>query len=302
MVSAQKNKPDYGRGVVCLDGMELVFHDQKSIVQTLEQLFSDPNYQPPRLPESALKLLELTKNPEVDIKEMTAVLEQDQLLAAELIRISLSAQYSTANGAQVRTLDDAIIRLGIKTCTELFFQAGMKMRVFRVSAYQKYMDELRRHSTLVACLARRLSRETALFDEHAFLCGLLHDVGIAASLIAIADATPRGQKPPAFEELWPALKDSHEKAGAQLARTWKLPAEIAMVIEHHHQLLIDGYPHPTCAVIEIANALAEEVDGSLFVESGPAKLDKALELLNLSKADYQRFLEEAKLMAQTIRA
>ena len=154
------------------------------MVGRLRSLFRDPNYTPPRMPDTALKLLQMTRSFDIETSQITRVLEEDQLLAAEVLRLAQSAQFSGKSAAPILSLDEALVRLGTRRTAEAFLQASMNMRVFRVKGYQRYMDQLRRHSALVAQLARLIGRHTSLYDEHAFLCGLLHDVGMAAALIA----------------------------------------------------------------------------------------------------------------------
>lgn len=299
-MSSAKNKENYGRGFVELSADSLDFLDTPAVVARLQATFSAPTYSPPRLPESALKLLEMSRNPEVDLRDVGKLLANDQMLAAEVLRIAQSAQYSGNTGSPVRTLDEALGRLGMKRTTELFLQASMNMRVFRVRGYQKYMDKLRVHSAMVAQVARLVSRQTALYDEHAFLCGLLHDVGIAAALIAFADATPRGQEPPAFAQIWPAIRDAHGAAGGILAKLWQLPPEVAFVIEHHHDFIVGGYPHPTGATIELANYFCEKVNAGFGQETNFDSVKKALKSLNFTEADATRIeAEVVKLAEQT---
>ena len=100
------------------------------------------------------------------------------------------------------------------------------------------MTNLMRHSMLTAHVARMACRLTAIPDEFAFMCGLLHDVGLAAGLLIFADAdgsrTPR-KEPPPFEEVAVALGVVHEEASAILAEAWGLHPEIRVVLGIHHQ-------------------------------------------------------------------
>jgi putative nucleotidyltransferase with HDIG domain len=297
-MKTRKELPGYGVGTVRLELTELDLLDSAELVRRLQAVFEADGYSPPRLPEVALKLIELSRQSGVDLRSVTRLLEADSLLAAELLKIAQSAQYSGGSGSPVRTLEEALLRLGLKRTGELFIQASLNMRVFRVKPYQKHMDELRRHSTTVAHLSRLISRKTSLFDEHAFLCGLLHDIGIAAALIAIADAGGTKKELPTFDELWPALNEGHGKAGGTLARLWKLPPEVAFVIEQHHSFIHSGYAHPTAAVIEIANAAAEGAGAGFGQESRPDLVDKALQSLGFSQSNLQEFTDQAAFLVQ----
>jgi putative nucleotidyltransferase with HDIG domain len=287
-----RQSANYGRGTATLDleGLEVLDHSE--VLARLESVFESPSYRPPRLPDAALKLLALSKKSNVDLRQIQRVLEEDQLLAAEVLRVAQSSAYAGTARNPVRTLEEALLRLGLSRVTDLFLHASLNLRVFRVKAYQKHMDTLRQHSLLVAHVARQLSRRTALYDEHSFLCGLLHDVGIAAALIAIAENAGRGA-PPAFELIWPAVREVHARAGATLARIWQLPPEVGLVIRHHHEFEIQGYAHPTATVVALADLVATEL-GVGEPEVGPALISRALGGLGLAQADFEAATAEGQ--------
>jgi putative nucleotidyltransferase with HDIG domain len=283
---------NYGRGIVTVELEGLDYLDHAAVIARLEAVFDAPSYRPPRLPDAAVKLLDLSKKSNVDLRQIQKVLEEDQMLAAEVLRVAQSAAYTGTATTPVRTLEEALLRLGLTRVTELFMHASLNLRVFRVKAYQKHMDVLQQHSLLVAQLSRQLSRRTALYDEHSFLCGLLHDVGIAGSLIAIAEGAGKAG-PPSFDLIWPALKEAHAKAGATLARFWQLPAEVAFVLKQHHEFEIQGYAHPTSTVVALADNIATEL-GVGPSETGADQVTRALAGLGLSRADYDATLAEGQ--------
>lgn len=286
-VSATHRRP-----AAAFDIGDLEIIDSSQVLTRLRAVFESPSYQPPRLPDAAIKLLALTKRANVDFRQIQSVLAEDQLLTAETLRLAQSAAHGGGSMNPITSLEEALLRLGLQRTTDLFLHAALNARIFRVKGYQLHMDRLRQHSTLVAHLARFLSRRTALYDEHAFLCGLLHDVGIAAGLVAIAESYgARGA--PAFELVWPALKSVHGQAGAALSRIWQLPPEVAIVLRHHHEFELHGRVHPTCAVIALADAIASEL-GVGESEAGREWVPKALAALGLTQKDYEGALREGE--------
>jgi HD-like signal output (HDOD) protein len=211
---------------------------------------------PPVLPKVGLELITLSRSANVEIGQIVHLLEQDALIAAAVLRQAQSAYY--ARGIPIRSLHEAIVRLGLDTISDLFLAQSMAMRVFRANGYEEPMERLRAHGTATAHIARFVCRETAIYDEYAFLCGLLHDVGMAASLIVLASGRVRANVP-SFEKAWPAVCDAHEEAGAALCTLWKLPADVAYVVGAHHQPR-PGHPvHPLAAVVRIAESIASEL-------------------------------------------
>jgi serine/threonine-protein kinase len=260
---------------------------ENRILETLAAKFSAANYRPPRLPAAAIRLFQLTRSPNASVQEMVRTVEAEPMLAAELLRLAQSATFGASG---LRTLEDAIVRIGFQRATELFMEIALSTKVFRARAFNGPLESLRKHSVATASLARLVSRETAIYDEHAYLCGLLHDVGGVAALIALSDAT-LSEPLPDFSVVWSAVQRIHAEASALLARLWNLPDEIRLVIEHHHDLEIDGRVHPTAATVHVANWMAAEL-GHGFDPTDESNLRKALDALAINTQTLERLMRQ----------
>lgn len=265
--------------------------ERSPVIEQLLEVFRSETYHPPQLPSTAVQLLELAKKPDVQPGAMVALLERDPMLAAEVLRLAQSALYGGT--IAVRTLDEAIVRLGFRRISELFLHAALETRVFRAKGYERPMNELRRHSVAVAHLARVLGRETGVVSDSAFLCGLLHDVGIATSLIAIVESTPPGADPPAFEVVWPAVARVHQYAGGLVASLWRFPSEVTFVLERHHDFLVDGHPHPLASLVYLADWVASELGFGIEDEQTTAGGEMILDALGLDAPRAQQILTQA---------
>lgn len=261
------------------------------VVSRLRQTFTSPSYRPPMLPTVAVEMLALSRRPTTTVNEMAALLERDPVLAAQVLRRAHSAYY--AGLMPVRTLGQAITRLGLSALRDLVFEVALDLRVFRAQGYAASMEKLRLHSISVAHIARAVARYTPFESDHAFLCGLLHDIGIAAILLALGDL-PQDKKPD-LDPLWPAIDEAHEEASATIARLWKVPEEIALVVGHHHRVLIGGVAHPLVALLSVAEALAAEL-GCAFA---PAAIQPALVDSTSSKV-LERAWAELRLAGPTV--
>ena len=130
-------------------------------------------------------ILELSRRPEVTVAEIVALLESDPLIAGRTLRIVRSPIY--AGRSSIRSLRQAVIRLGLNTMRDIVLEDAMNMRVFRSEPHSAWMEQVRRHSVLTGHCARHVAKTTQACGEYAFLCGLLHDIGMAAILIAAAE-------------------------------------------------------------------------------------------------------------------
>lgn len=265
--------------------------DPSVLVPALEELFNSPNYQPPVLPSIGIELMEVSKKPNVEFKEILALLEKDPLIAGRILKISQSPVY--ASRAKILSLHDALVRLGLDTVTNIFFEAFLHMKVFRAKGYEAPLDDLRRHSALVAQISRAICRRIGIQHEYAFLVGLLHDIGIAAAVITIGETVKR---PPPFKTIWPAVDAAHEFASGRLGILWQLPEEVTDVIAHHHNFVVDGHPNPVGAVVCLADQLAIDL-GVGFEPVNEQLLAHATESLFLKDVDLKHIKEEARRTA-----
>jgi len=254
--STQETNPNYGKGQASLALDDDVLLDEEKLTQQLLATFSAESYRPPTLPSVATELLSLSQNPDVAICDIAALLERDTMLTGRVMKRMCSPVY--AGTAAVKSLDQAVMRLGLKALCDVVLEASMNLRVFRSDAYSGTMERLRLHSTATAHLSKIICRYTAIVGDYAFLCGLLHDAGIAGTLIALSEG--RGSKPPPdLIAIWPAVHRMHAEASAQMAKLWGLPPDVQLVLKSHHCVLVDGYPHPLAATICLADEIAHEL-------------------------------------------
>jgi len=162
----------------------------------------------------------------------------------------------------VMSLHQAAIRLGLKTLRDLVLEAALNLKVFRVPGYDEIMARLYRHSTAVAHVSRAVCRRTLIDAEYAFLCGLLHDVGFAAALLAIVDK-PEWRRL-SLETLTPVLDAVHVDASGLLARQWKLPAAIHHLVSHHHDVIVNGRAEQANAALVLAEQLCWEAGAGML--------------------------------------
>ena len=236
------------------------------VAEGLRGVFGSPGYKPPMLPSVALEIHDLSCRPDIDTEKLVVVLEHDPMLAAHVLRVANSALFRGRDSET--SLRSAVLRLGLKNLGEVVFEIALHMRVFRSAEYSGMMENLRRHSTACGNLCRLLASRVGQDSEHAFLCGLLHDIGIAAILIVLGE---RRKSEPTLEPavLIEVVNQIHEDVSGMLVRQWKLPDEVAEVVAHHH-----GRPAVTTApllsaVVAVADGLSNKFGFALDLGSGP---------------------------------
>ncbi|HEY3498585.1 MAG TPA: HDOD domain-containing protein [Polyangiaceae bacterium] len=230
----------------------------QSLREDLLAAFSDPGYRPPMLPSVALDVMSLTARDDVDVAEVVTLLERDEMLALALLRLAGSSVY--AGRAPIRSLREAVVRLGIYVVRDAVFEVSLRSGVFRSDEYGDTVESIARHSTLTAYITRIICRRAGIDSDLAFICGLLHDVGFAGLLMAVKHVE-RESAPP-LATLWPHVDALHERASLVLAQRWGLPAEVVEVIGHHHHIHTGKFARVASAV-RIADHLTESFGASV---------------------------------------
>lgn len=255
-VVANKNDPNYGKGVAYIAEDDASLLDESEIASKIEALLKAPDYEPPRPPEVATQLLRLSQQSDVEIDQIVDLLKRDAMMTARVLQVAQSPHYQRSS--PIQSMREAVTRLGLGFIRDMVLNISLQLRVFRAEAYEETMDRLRLHSLATAYAAQIVCRYSTLPADYAFICGLMHDVGIAASLIALAESSPR-KSPPSMISVWPAVERLHSDAGVTLAKTWELPTEIQWVLKAHHTTKLDGQLHPMSAAVCLANQLAIEL-------------------------------------------
>ncbi len=268
----RKGQVGYGDGRAFIASGDDVLVDEETMTETLLACLNAPDYRPPTLPSVAVELMNLSQQLEVDLDQVVALLEQDTLITGRILKLVQSPMYA---GTQLGSLREALMRVGLRTLRDLVMEIAMNMKVFRSPDYADTMELLRRHSTATAHLSKVVCNYSPIEGEFAFMAGLMHDVGIAGTLLALSDQAGRSRKPPSLVAIWPALDRVHQKAAEIMADHWGLPPEIKLAIGAHHQVMIQGHAHPLSATIAIADDLAHELGfGVVPAEADEGKMSE----------------------------
>jgi putative nucleotidyltransferase with HDIG domain len=121
------------------------------------------------------------------------------------------------------------------------------------------MDVLRRHSIATAHAARIVAARSSIPPDYAFLCGLLHDIGMAAALLVLDEMESVLRTPLPDRILASALGTLHPSLGAVVGRLWDLPPDVQLVLAHHHTVEIGGHLHPGASIVAVAEAIVQRL-------------------------------------------
>ncbi|MCC6812171.1 MAG: HDOD domain-containing protein [Deltaproteobacteria bacterium] len=248
--------------------------DATALSSELQARLASPSYTPPILPSAAVRILELSRAPNASMRELVGLFEDDAMLAARVLKTARSASF-VSDPDRVRTLQDAAVRLGLKTLRDVVLDVSLNSKIFRSPVYSSAMESLFRHARAVARITKVVCRLTSVASDDAFVAGLFHDVGAVVLLHVLSET--RRDSPLPVDEAWPAIMELHQAAGAQVARAWKLSHEVVGAVESHHGMA-ETEDARLAAALYVADTLAGEL--SFSAAPSPALLEPKSELMS----------------------
>lgn len=216
----------------------------------------------PSIPMVYGELVRVLRSEDASPSAVGAIMARDMAMTAKVLQLVNSSFFGLSR--EIANPVDAVVYLGMETVRALMFTAAAFSQ-FRVRACCEFsIEELQRHSLAVGALARRIARSMDLppaeFD-HAFVGGLLHDIG---KLVLASNYPERYQEtlrrsrsePAAVSEVEREIfGTSHAEIGAYLLWLWGLPEPITEILALHHQLLYDPGVSRAVTAVHIANSL-----------------------------------------------
>lgn len=229
----------------------------------------------PPLPSIVLDLISSFEREDVDVGLLAEQISRDPALSARMLRLANSSFYGLQS--KVGTVSQAIVVLGFNSARALAV-AGNVIETFEdAKAGDIDVGEFWRHSIATALCARGLARHAGLAQDHAFIAGLLHDVGrlVLASgfpvhYARVVDFCAREGTTLSEAELR-VLGVDHQSVGQLVSEAWNFPLAIQGAISRHHG--------PACAelanLIRAANAVVQALDLGCGVHPGVPRLHEA---------------------------
>ncbi|GAB6164829.1 HDOD domain-containing protein [Thermostilla marina] len=239
----------------------------------LEKLIG--NAQLPALPQSAIRLLELSQDPETGPAEFAVPIESDPGLAGQVLRFVNSSYFGFSR--EISSVKLAITLVGMRTIKNFalwsaVFSLMPSPRCGPFDLKSLWQDSLRR-----ALFARHVGQLANLQDaEELFAAALLQDMAIPLlakeapePYTALLNARQEGKRRLSVLEQ-SVFGWSHATAAAMMARQWNLPDGFIALVESHPQLSSElSLPEQIVALSALLPACSdpEWADRELFAET-----------------------------------
>jgi HD-like signal output (HDOD) protein len=192
----------------------------------------------PPLNAIANRILALSADADVDLKQLAAVMECDPAFAADVLFLANSSLYGFPSRMQV--LRHAIALLGLDCIKTLAMTFAMRSFVAEGS---QLVRQCWRHSAACALIAKEISPALGMAGDRAYTAGLLHDIGRLGLLKSYtAEYSPVLRASfETVEQILQAEREAvnvdHGVAGGWLVGYWALPEPFIEICEHHHEAI-----------------------------------------------------------------
>jgi len=190
----------------------------------------------------ASQVLALSADPDIELRQISAVIAGDPAFAADILFLANSSLFGFPS--RMYSVRHAIALLGVDRIKALAVTVAMRCFVGKANPL---IHQCWQHSVACAAVCEEMAAIFDLSSDRAYTAGIMHDIGRLGLLKTYPqDMTPvlTGQHADTQDVLRAerqALNVDHARAGAWLVRNWALPKDFADICEHHHDdLKADG--------------------------------------------------------------
>lgn len=194
------------------------------------------------LPFIAAEIVQVTSSAVSDSRQLTEIIERDQALTVQVLKLANSAFYSV-HGRSLN-LSQAVTNIGFRAIRQLVLAMSL-VKERRDQARGKGLPQVEfwRHSVACGVLSRELARASGCDPdgvEDAFLAGLLHDIGqtifndhFSEVYSGILEAAVK-RNVSILQVEQEGLGMDHTQVSGRILRKWKLSEKLLDPIERHH--------------------------------------------------------------------
>ena len=195
----------------------------------------------PAMSPMVTQLLSRLARGNCDVMELTALVEKDAVLSAQILRLANSAFFARAQ--PINSVKHAIAMVGVGAMRKFALGTSISNLFSRFRVAPSFsMTRFNLHSVATGTLVELISDEVPLEDHNtAFIAGLLHDVG----KLLIAIAMPKqyedilGVAAVSGAPLWECEREvlgtDHAELSSLAISRWDLGESLRWAVCYHHE-------------------------------------------------------------------
>ncbi len=273
---------------------------------TLIKLVNKVKEMPP-LPQSIIKILEITKKDDSSAQDLSKIFERDPTLAVNILKLANSPIYGFAS--RISTISHAIVCLGLETVKSIALTSSTHdMLNKEIPAYGLEEGMLWQHSIASGTCAKIIAQRIGYKDcEEAYIAGLLIDIGkIILSSFAedqfnqVMEKSEK-DKIPFNKAEQDVLGFGHPQVGGRIIKKWNLPSSLVEAVQYHHQPDKTETHKTLTYIVHLADAISCMLGVGLGNDGLMYEIEKnTLDVLGISKEDVESIMVELADTVQDI--
>lgn len=233
----------------------------------------------PAIPLAAQEILAALQKDTITVGQLVAVIECDPALMSRIISVANSAYFGSHQ--KIYSVHDAITRvLGTNNVFSIALSVVLTgpFKANKCPGFhlEVYWAEALKTAILAQTLASHVKSGEADMEKKAYLCGLLHNMGLLvlahvfpekiSQAFSIESSEPNRDISDIEDRL---IGIDRRQAGAILARKWNLPDDLYTVIEHQHNPTYRGNHWRLSHLVSIAARCARALSRGTTCEVTP---------------------------------
>jgi len=247
------------------------------------------------------RLAQLINDENSTLQDFEEVIRLDPALVARLLTLVNSSYFGLIR--RVDSISRAVVLLGMKNLHNIAITDSLQSMLHSHSGATKFSPQrLWLHSVASGICCKMIAeRIFAINGDDAYLCGILHDIGLIVIMEADSEAflqligqlEPGGPSVVALEQQ--LLQTDHSEIGYILSQDWHLPEAISDAIrDHHTDDIADLAPHSPTGILQMSEYIVHQLRFPAVKEGLAVNLAPSL------AAHIQDNVEEYKVLAEDL--
>lgn len=252
------------------------------------------------LPHIVTRLVQLVNDEESTLQDFEEVIRLDPALVARLLTLVNSSYFGLTR--KVDSISRAVALLGMKNLHNIAVTDAIQGMLRSSSGTTEFSPQrLWLHSAASGICCKMIAeRIFTINGDDAYLCGILHDIGLIVELEAeqetflqlIDQLVPDG---PSITEVERSLFGTdHEQIGYFLAKEWRIPGAIAEAILNHHHNNGQIAPQSPTGILQMSEYIIQQLNYPAIKEGLSFNLASSL------AAHIHANVEEYKVLAEDL--
>jgi len=198
------------------------------LIAEIENKFLQDKITLPSLPEMALHIQKELAEENLGVSKLSSIVQEDPVITARIINVANSPIFGRKN---ITSIKKAITIIGLDAIQAIVISAVLRDLFKPESALiKKTMARYYEHSMRIGIISYVLAKGMTGYNrDHAFLAGLLHDIGVIP-LLVVADR--HAELSHQAGDLDVVIEELKGKVGSMLLKNWGFDEDLCNAAAH----------------------------------------------------------------------